>query len=349
MSFEQLRPELKPGVSTAVVDLDFVKYGAAAVGDRRWIEVIHKATGKGKEYDSRTAFWGRMGNGGAFALANDKRVEKGLQALTVDDFEIIDRVEAKDPIENILHSAKLMVEKAIKDSGADQYIAYYGKGEVDRIERSTLLRYKGNRTAPKPTALDAVTDYLATKFNGICVSGIETDDAVVMECWNKPNYFIIGVDKDYLGSGVRYFDVNNPDKAIINTAGLGELWRKPNGKVSGKGFIFKMWQVCSEDAIDNYKAHCFSDVRWGSVNAYNALKDCTSMKEVLQASVDIFKKLYPEPKVVAGWRGDDVEIDWLYVMQEMFDLAHLQRWKGDTVVLRDLFDKLGVEYTNEIN
>lgn len=346
MGFETLQPKPKliEGRRTAVIDLDFVKYSAASVGDRRWIEVVHKATGHSKSYESRTEFWGRLGNGGAFALVNQKRAEKGARPLSIDEFEIVDKVEAKDPIENILHSAKLMVEKAIKESEAEQYIAYYGKGTPDRVARSTLVEYKGKRGAPKPTALEAVTDYLANKFCGICVEGIETDDAVVMECFGKPNYFIIGVDKDYRGSGVNFYDVGNPDEGIIDTTGVGELKRKLSGKVTGRGFLFKMFQVCSEDAIDNYKAHCFSEKRWGAVSAYKALKDCTTPKEVVQASVDIFKELYPEPITVTGWRGDEIEIDWLYVMQEMYDLAHLQRWKGDTIVLTDFFDSLNVSY-----
>lgn len=347
MAFEVLqnKPKLIDGDKTAVIDLDFVKYSAASVGDRRWIEVTHNETGKKREFDGREQFWGRVGSGGWFSATNQKRLSKGLVLLKTEDFTIEDKIEASEPIENILHTAKLMVDGALKASGAEQYIAYYGKGDSFRVELSTLLEYKGQRTALKPTYLDDVTEYLAHKFNGIKVTGIEADDAVVMECWGKPNYFILGIDKDYRGSGVNFFDVNNPSEGVIDTSGLGELRLKDNGKVTGKGLLFKLWQICSEDNVDNYKANCFSKIKWGAKSAYKALVDCKSEQEAWQATVDVFKKLYPEPVKVKGWRGDIILIDWLYVLQEMYNMAHLQRWENDTSLITDILKGYGVDYT----
>ena len=347
MAFDKQDPMklLKPDALTAVIDLDFVKYAAASVGDKRWITVKHIKSGKEADFDGREQFWGRKGNGGWLVKQNEKRVEGGLEPYTIGDFEITDKTEPKDPIENILHSAKAMIESAIKASGAEQYIAFYGKGEPDRVQRSTLLEYKGNRKGtPKPSYLDEVTDYIAFKFDGEKVIGIECDDKVVQIAYDKPNYFVLGIDKDYRGSGANFFDVNHPEEGIINTRGLGELFLRDNGKVSGRGLLFKLWQMCSQDTIDNYKANCFSDIKWGEKSAYKALKDCQTEQEAWQAAVEVFKKLYPEPKTVTGWRGDDIEIDWMYVMQEMFDLAHMQRWENDLVDIQKTLDNLGVKY-----
>jgi hypothetical protein len=59
--------------------------------------------------------------------------------------------------------------------------------------------------------------------------------------------------------------------------------------------------------------------------------------------VNIFKELYPEPKIVTGWRGDKIEVDWLYVMQEMFTMAHMLRSENDSVDIKSVLDKLEVE------
>jgi hypothetical protein len=87
-----------------------------------------------------------------------------------------------------------------------------------------------------------------------------------------------------------------------------------------------------------------SDLKWGDKSAYKALKDCKDDKELFQAAVDIFKKLYPEPKVVTGWRGNEIHINWLYVMQECFHMAHMHRWTSDFVEMKDVLTKLEVIY-----
>lgn len=329
----------------AVIDLDFVKYGAASFGQETWIEVTHKKSGRKKEFPGRQQFWGRRGSGGWFKKTNDERVEKGLELMAIDDFSIEDKAQLSEPIENVLHSSKTMVESAIKKSGATSYEAYYGSGDPFRVELSTLWKYKGNReNLLKPLLLNDVTQYLAHKFQGQLITGIETDDKVVMECWGKPNKFILGVDKDYYGSGARFFNVNRPEDGIIDTNCLGKLWRDDKGKVRGYGRMFKLFQVCSQDSIDHYKANCFSDRKWGEVKAYTALSDSKNDKELFENAVQVFKTLYPEPKAIKGWRGDDIEIDWLYVFQEMMDMAHLQRWENDRIAVKDVLDKLGVEY-----
>ena len=98
--------------------------------------------------------------------------------------------------------------------------------------------------------------------------------------------------------------------------------------------------MCSGDASDNYKANCFSDTKWGDMSAYKALVDCETDEEALLAVIDVFKNLYPEPKVITGWRGNEILIDWYYVANEMFQMARMMRWVGDVMT----FDAWCAEY-----
>lgn len=324
----------------AHVDLDFVKYGAASVGERRYIVVTHKTSGRSKEFNNRTEFWGRSRShdGGWLAELNKDRTSP----FTADEFEIEDKQEICEPIQNILHSSKLMVESAVANSKATGAEYYIGKGDSFRRELSTLLEYKGNRDAlVKPLLLDDVMEYLTKKFKPQVITGVEVDDAVVMSTWNKPNHFIIGVDKDYRSGGTRFFDVNSPDSGVIDCTGLGELINTGK-KITGRGRLFKYWQVLSEDVSDNYKANCFSDKRWAAKSAYKALANCTTDKEAIQAVVDSFKLLYPTKKTVKGWRGHDIDIDWKYVMSEMFNMAHLHRWDNDFINVDTMLEKVGI-------
>lgn len=323
-------------------DLDCIKYAASSVGEKRSVRVTHKASGRDIIVPTRTEWYGhwKKKDGGKLAEINKTRDSP----FAWDEFEYEDIQEA-DPIENILHTAKLMVEKAVVASGANSVEYYIGEGDSFRVEMSTLLKYKGQRSNMlRPLLLDEVTDYLTNKYKAQIIRDIEVDDKVVMNTYRNKGHFIIGLDKDYLGSGGDFFNINTPEKGIQKTDCFGNLYIDSKGYIKGVGRMFKLFQVCSSDAADNYSANCMSDLKWGDKSAYKALKDCKDDKELFQAAVDIFKKLYPERKHIIGWRGDAFEIDWKYVFQECFLMAHLHRCPEDWVSIEGILNKLEVNY-----
>lgn len=328
--------------TTAVVDLDAFKYAIAFAAEKRSIQITHKSTKEVWTAKNRTEWYGRgkAKDGGELAKINFTRDSP----YSWDEFEYVD-IQTPEPIANILHTAKVNVERVVGASGADKAHYFIGKGESFRVGLSTLLKYKGVRDgAVKPLMLDEVVEYLTKKFKAEVISSLEVDDKVTMECWQKPDKFVILEDKDGYGSGVKVYNFNRPSEGIIQTNCFGKLWRDDKGKVRGYGRMFKLWQVCSSDNVDHYKANCFSDVSWGDVSAFNILVDAQNDKELFQKSLGVFNLLYPEPKTVTGWRGDPIEIDALYVFQEMMDMAHMLRWEGDRVVVKDVLDKLGVKW-----
>lgn len=326
----------------AVVDLDFVKYSCASVGEKRSIKVTHKASGKEKVFNNKTEFWGRGKKIGGWL---GEQIEKKGVEWTKDDFEIEDIQEVSEPLENILHSAKVVVDGAVKKVNAGIMIPLIGKGDSFRVELSTLLEYKGNRKNQlKPLLLDDVVEYLIKKYHPEIIKDIEVDDKCVMIASQDPKYVVIGTDKDYYGCPVNVYNPDRPHEGIVDCRGLGSLWRDDKGKVRGKGEMFKVFQIISYDTVDNYKANCFSNIKWGEVSAYEALKDCKDSKELWEAAVKVFKHLYPEEVEIKGWRGDLIKIDWLYVMQEMFNMAHLHTKENDFINCKEVLDKLGVEY-----
>ena len=54
----------------------------------------------------------------------------------------------------------------------------------------------------------------------------------------------------------------------------------------------------------------------------------------------MFKLLYPEPKAIIGWRGNSINIDWEYAMNECFDMARMKRFIGDEVSASDVLYKM---------
>lgn len=324
-----------------VLDLDLYKYHASAAGETRSVLVTHKASGREKEYSTRTEFYGdwRKKDGGALAQINKGRTSPFLW----DEFEYED-IQRPEPIENVLHTAKTMVEKDLKASGATSHKAFLGKGESFRVELSTLLKYKDREHLLKPLALDEVTDYLERKFNAEIVTGIECDDAVVIECYGSKNKFAIIEDKDFWGSPINVWDRNQQERGIVNCNKFGTLFIDNKNKVRGEGRLFFYYQMCSEDLTDNYKAGCFSDKRWGSKSAYKALVDCRGDVEAWNKMKEVFQLLYPEPKIVIGWRNDPIEITWDYVLNEMFMMARMLKFEGENLNAYDVMDRMGISY-----
>lgn len=325
---------------TGFLDIDAIKYKIAFAGQKSSIKAIHKQSGDEYTFKTRTDFWGRGKNIGGW-LANDNLLRESPRQK--EEFDIED-VVVPEVIDNVLYSAKHKVSEIISQSGVSDWKGYIGKGDSFRVEYSTLLKYKSGRNPVKPYHFDAVTNYLETKYRDRVeiVRGLEPDDRVCMECTNKPNNIALIAEKDYYGCELRLFNFDKQEQGIVDCRGLGNLYRDDKGEVRGKGRLWKYFQACSSDKIDTYASNCFSDKPWGSVSAYEKLKDCKDDKEAWQTMYDIFKYLYPEPKKVIGWRGDEIEIDAMYVFNEVFNLAHLWRKENDFINVKNVLDKLGV-------
>jgi len=323
---------------TAILDLDWVKYTAASIGEKRTIKVVHNQSGDEYEFKTRTEFYGRKKSRdeGWLSEYNAGRDFKRLW----DEFTITD-IQTPEPLENVLQVAKTMVESALAKLGTTKYKGFVGQGDSFRVERSTLLKYKDNRTELiKPLYLQDVSEYLAKKYDAEIVTGIENDDRVVIECYKQPKNVVVGVDKDFYGSPVNFFNVNRESEGIVNGNCFGKLWKDSKGDVRGIGRQWLLFQTCCNDKSDNYAANCFSHLKWADISAYNALCDATNDKEAWLAMEQVFKKLYPEPKKIIGWKGNSILIDWEYVMNECFDMARMLRWEGDVVVASDVLNKL---------
>jgi len=323
-------------------DLDSVKYSVASAAETRRVVAIHKTTGEHYDVKNRTQFYGRTKKRDGGLLAE---INKGRDSpYSWDEFEYED-IQIPEPKAHAFFTTKRMVDKIVSKSGADEVRYYVGSGESFRVGMSTLLKYKGNREDTlKPVLLEDVVEYMINKYRPEVVTSLEADDAVVMESYGKSNHFIIGVDKDFYGSGSRFYNYSIHEEGIVRTEGLGELWLDNRNRVRGKGLLFKMLQIASEDNSDNYKANCFSEVRWAEKSAYQALVGVGDYKEAFERLVSIFKMLYPEEKKVVGWRGDIISINYMYVLQEMWNMAHMLRWDKDLVNVEDVLRGLNIKH-----
>lgn len=324
-----------------VWDLDYIKYAIGSIAEKRSIVVTHKQTGNQKEFDTRTEFYGHWKNksGGWLAEQNLNR----LTPWTPEDFDIEDK-QVAGPEKLALRAVNTHIDGICERIGSTDYYGYIGKGDSWRVEASTIMKYKGQRQdALRPIHLEAIEHHLIKKHNAEIIREIEADDKVVMDCFKDKKLILVGVDKDYLGTEVNLF---NPDKMIKpqKIRGFGKLSLGSDKKVHGHGRLWLYHQVMSGDQADNYCANSASNVRWGEKMSYALLHKCTTDKEAFEALMEGYKLLYPTRTEITGWRGDKFDIDWLYVMQENFTMAHMLRFDGDKFVVKDVLDKLKVNY-----
>ena len=324
-----------------IFDMDYVLYAACFATEDRKVEVTHIPSGRKSLFDNKTQFWGRKKTevGGWLGDINKSRLERDLKPFEKGEFSF-ETVRSSQPIENVLYTVKAMINNICDDLNCHNYVGYVGGGESFRVGLSTLWKYKGTRNfEDKPLMKDEATEYIIKHHNTKKVYELEADDFVTIHGHSVKNSVVISVDKDTMGSGVKTYNPQKPDLGIVDTNCFGKLMLDDKGDVRGYGRMWKYFQCISQDLIDNYKANCFSDVKWGPKSAFDALVDCKNDKEAWESMLNTFKHLYPEPKTIVGWRGDEILIDHLYVFQEMMDMAHMYRTENDRVFVKDVLSK----------
>lgn len=342
-------------------DYDPLLYSAAAIGEERKVKVVHKASGRELEFETRTAFYGhwKTKKGGWLAEANAPRIKAGKEPWSPDDFTYED-IQIPEPIEFCIKTLKRTIEAVKEHVGTNLYFGFSGKGKVFREDVSTVIKYKGNRdNVLRPVHLDALKEYLVRQHNCTIIEGIEADDMCTITSydayrkWEKSKsdsdkLVLCAVDKDYDQSAAHILHPFDLGDIRSHDGGFGYLKLDESGKekkVVGRGRMWLYFQVMNGDDADNYFANSGNPaVKWGQMSAYKVLKDAKNDKEAFEALVKGYKTIYPAPKKIIGWRGDEIEIDWLYMLQENFTLAFMLRKLDDKVVVKDVLTKLGVEH-----
>lgn len=323
----------------AVFDFDVIAFRAAAAGETRSIKAYHPITGDEFTTNTRTSLYGHWvkKDGGLLAEFN----KTNGTDYKADELVITD-IQTPEPTANILHTTKMMVESVLYQLKTNKFNGYLGKGESFRVERSTLLKYKGSRDGLlRPLLLNDVREYIVKKYGAEVVEGLESDDWVTIDAYRDKSKVVVSSDKDSRGTECLVY---NPfsGEGIQDCSGYGSLYLNSKGEVKGHGRQWFYFQLAG-DSADNYKANCFSDLDFGDKSMYKVLKDCKNDRESLQAVSEAFQLMYPAPKTVIGWREDEITIDWKYVLNEMWSMAHmLRKPEGDYIVGTDIMKKLGV-------
>lgn len=325
---------------TNLVDADWILHAASHSGETKTIKAIEKQSGNEYDLKSRTELWGRKKSrdGGFLAELNKSRTTP----LTWEDFYVID-VQTPEEISNVLHTVKMMVQGVPKSTGVEKTKLFVGEGKSFRYDRATLLEYKGTRSHNLiPVHKDAVKEYLIKHHGAEVITDLEVDDWVVCLGQEKGN-LVVSVDKDSMGCPIDLFNPMHPEWGIMDCRGLGKLWWDTTGKQKKLRGIGRKWlytQCLIGDPVDAISPTAASTLEFGEVSAFNVLSECTTDLECFRVIKDVYQKMYPESVRVWDWRQENIlDVDWCYVLNEVWDLVRMRRSVDDIVTAQEVFTK----------
>jgi hypothetical protein len=215
-----------------------------------------------------------------------------------------------DELSHVLHSAKLMLNKAIKavsdkwpDLTPEPIVYIDGDGNF-RSRLATIVPYKGNRhPASKPILYNEIREYLLKHWHARVVYDIETDDAlaIAQTTLGREQFpsIIVGVDKDLLQvPGWHY----NPNKGFVRISPAEARWRL-------------MVQTAAGDATDNIKGA----YRVGIKKASDAIPKNGTAAQQWDAVLKLYADSMEKHGNALGWTSSDA------AATENFRLVYLLR------------------------
>lgn len=338
----------------AIIDGDIISYRSAFAIEKRYIEVVHKKSGKSKFFDTRTDFWGRGKNlGGWLGEQNEQRDLDGKTLFTKDDFEIIDHKEV-EPVEHALHIAKTTIDNICKSCNVKDYIIVLETDETVnfRNDLATIRKYK-DREQEKPQHLQEVKDYLIKYHKAIVPKNHETDDEIVIQAY-KTGGIQCTLDKDAMqcnGTWIYVWD-KSEKPFYIPEKGVGKVWKDEKNKVRAYGLKSLCLQMLTGDPVDTIDPKYLTEEKFGEKGAFDILEILKTPKQCLGVVVAKYKEWYPEPVTYRHWNelmhdsptDGELTKDWLEIAEEMFSLLWMKRKEDDSMTFKKLLDVYGVDY-----
>ena len=315
-----------------IIDADTLLFSAAAVTEKRFVDVLHKPTGIVKTFDTRTQF---------------KELMKSKAKDITEDYVITDRQEPED-IANCLHLVKSSANNIVSRFQFDDIVFVAGDENNFRLDLPLPTRYKDFRKDMiRPVHLKEAHSYFRNKYKAEKAKGMEADDLVTVlanEAVAKGRQAVIlSKDKDKRQSiGIYVGDYEADDSMITLVQHMHEIELKES-KFKSLGVPWIVYQTLVGDASDGYKPSKLANVKYGDAGAYKDLKACKNPQELLQVLKEKYQAWYPEPFEYTAWDGVVHKADWKSMLQLYYSCARMKRTYDDDLAIDKFFNEYGVE------
>lgn len=317
----------------AIYDSDAIAYRAAAVIDKRSVNVKHLPSGRTKVFKTRTEF-------------KDTLVLKQKEFIK-EDYEFTDLVQAGE-LSHCLAIMKNQIEKINSDLFADEILMCIQGKENFRDSLPLPSKYKGSRAGlARPTWLREAKMYLYKNYPSTVAVNKECDDDVIIYGYEYLNKgytpILISVDKDSAAySGLNLYDYTQDTPVIRLVPDFGSLWQVKK-KVKGEGFIWFCFQWMNGDPSDDYNPTELAKIKFGEQSAYKLLSPCRTHQEALQCVINQYKLWYGSDFEYTAWDGSTHLVGYRDILQLYFRCARMMTTQDDTLDLREFLAKYGVE------
>ena len=231
-------------MTTALIDGDVLVYRCGFAGQKVWYTVR------------------REGN-----VLEDFQYKKDANTFVKENKDeelvIVKEDPIVEPIENVLHSVKVMMKSILNVIGED-YLLYLGGPNNFRLDIDP--EYKANRK-DKPIHYEAIRQYMIDVWNAQVTDGIETDDALGLA--QTSDTCICSIDKDLLMvPGKHYNFVKDEYINITKDEGIRKFYT----------------QLITGDMVDNI----IGLEGYGPVKATKALEECETEEDMWEVVQDLY-------------------------------------------------------------
>lgn len=316
-----------------VIDGDVLAFRASAANEKRSVVATHIKSGKEKTFNNRTEL-------------KDFVIQKCGKYNPLD--YLVQDVQTPTSVAFVNHSMKMTIKSICEACGTDNYHIVVGGDRNFRDDLELPTKYKSNRDGTlRPLLLRDAKDYLIGKCGAEVAEGVESDDVLTYYQWEgykqKKKVILCTNDKDARSHPGYLYNWTEEDAKIVKVGGLGYLYEHKTD-IKGYGRMFAYLQMLIGDATDGYKPTDLCGERFGSKTAFKLLNGLKTDKECWNVLVEQYKMWYPEDVTYVAWNGNTCTKSWLEIFQMYVDCVHMQRWKGDRLVVSSVLDKMGIEY-----
>jgi hypothetical protein len=284
-------------MSTVLIDSDSIVYRAGFAGEVTSLQIAYED----KEGVLRTCGF----------LPDPKlgSARKQLDKFIADtDSTVLDeqkRVDA-EPIENVLHSVKHMIQDILNETKCGYYKVFLTGKDNYRDKIATIRPYKGNRDKlARPVHYGAIRDYLVRYWAAEVVEGEEADDriSILARLSENSTSVVASIDKDLDQIPGKHYD----------------FVKRVHYSVTDEDAALAFYRQClSGDAVDNIPG-CF---RMGYAKAERLL-EATPRNEWWEAIIEA----YEASKAIDGCPY--VSLDATAVAVETAQLVRLRTYEGE--------------------
>lgn len=354
------------------VDADTFVVRCSKMMQEDYIEVLHKPSGRKKEFKNKTEFGVRgdkIIENGWLSQQNTSRQEKGLDIFPLEDFEILHKARLNpefNSFEEALNQAEIVFAshiKAIKrEMTSEDYTLCISSGNGNyRDTESKTIGYKSSR-GEKPIYFLEFKDAISKTYKNKIwwTDGNEAEDYLQHVAKQEEAKFGSNFDNWTICAAYVDKDVNQVYIPSRNYDKYEEGWRYPN-KLDCEATLVA--QCISGDPTDTIQGlptlteavtKQFGLRKANGVSKATAEKllvGCNTIQDMWKRAIFCYQQYYGFDKIYRFKDVHGVDQEWLWIdyMQQCYVLVKMQEYQGQIPDIRDYLRSIGIDVNTVVS